>query len=148
MSGQYVRDTFLQFLADNSTEKIVDIDGETGTMRDLLAHNNINHNDNWVAVQFVGSVEEPISIDATNANGKYREIGSIYIHVVAKSSLGVNKLILPRATALQNLLRGRRISNIVVEDIVPPNFGSGGTLEFEGGYTSASIIIGYHCDKA
>lgn len=142
MSSLYVREKIIDFLKTNTTETIVDIDGESGTLRDLLAHEGVGHTGNWVAVQFIGSIEEPISIDS----GKYREAGSIYIHTVAKAQLGVNKLILPRATTLQELLRGRRIEDIVVEDIVPPNFGSGGTLDFEGGYTSAVIIVSYHRD--
>jgi hypothetical protein len=146
MSSEYVRTEILDFLGDNSAENFIDITGTYDELDDLLTQSGITVNDPWVGIQFVGAEEVPITIDATNTKGKYRELGSVYIHTVDVASFGIHTSILSRAEALRNLLRGRRIGDIIVESVTPPNFEFGAALQFEGGYMSATFILNYERD--
>jgi hypothetical protein len=90
--------------------------------------------------------EDPITIDADGTKGRYRETGQVLIHVVAPVGFGVAPGIMARAEDLRNLLRGRRIGDIIIESVTPANFGFGAALQFEGGYTAATFICGYERD--
>ena len=54
--------------------------------------------------------------------------------------------ILTRAETLRNLIRGRRINDIVIEGVTPPNFEQGATLDLDAGYSSGSFIVNYYRD--
>lgn len=146
MSSQYVREEILTYLNANSAETFLDLSGEFEQIHDFLAHSGVNHNDNWVGIQFVGSEEEPISLNANGQVGCYREYGTIYVHVVAPTRIGVVAAILPRAEALRTILRGRRIGDIIIDRVSPANFGSGATIDFEAGFTSGSFLVDYRRD--
>lgn len=146
MSSKYVREKVKTFLGANSSEKVVDLTGEFDTLQDLLTREGITHKDNWVGLQFIGNDEVPVGLNAGNSDGKYREMGAVYIHVVAQAKLGVMSSILDRAEVLRNTIRGQRIEDLIVDSITPPNFSDGGTISFEGGYTSCSIILNYTRD--
>lgn len=147
MSSSYVRTQFKNVLtADFPLERKVDLTAEYDELQNVLKRHNIGSLQSWLGLQFVGNSEEPISIEANNNTGCYREIGAIYLHIVERSRIGVADAILTRAEALRVALRGRRINDIVIEKVSPPNFEGGSTLDFEGGWTSASVIIEYHKD--
>lgn len=148
MSASYVRDQIKLFL-DNELpgEKYMDLTAEGRELREALAANGIQRNDPWLGLQFIGNSEEPITIPARNDSGKYREIGAVYIHVVDIAKIGAGNSILARVETLRNLFRGRRIGDLIkVESVTPPNFEAGATLQFEGGWTSASVIVSYEYD--
>lgn len=151
MSALAVRTAVKAFLAtEAASEKLVDLSDQFGEMRDLLAANSITAESPFLAIEFAGGEEIPITINAGPNKGKHRETGMIYLHVVARAKLAVSGSILTRAEALRNLFRGRRISvggnTFVVTEVTPPNFGEGAAIDFGGGYTSASFIVGYEYD--
>lgn len=146
MSSKYVRDQFKTWLTANSAESYIDLTGEYENLNELLTANGIGRNDDWLGLQFIGSSEEPISISSTNTSGKFREIGSFFLHIVSRAKADVADGIIDRAEILRNNLRAIRINDIVIESVSPPNFESGATLQLEGGYQSASIIANYERD--
>jgi len=68
------------------------------------------------------------------------------LHIVARSSSTLVDDILLRSETLRDLLRGRRINDMVIEGISPANFEVGATLDLEAGYQSASVIVNYYRD--
>jgi len=147
MSSKYVRDTFAQYLEDNSAEaNRVDFSLMYDTLDDLLTSLSIGKGTDWLGIDYIGNDEEPITIGSSNNRGKYRENGSIYLHVVEPASLQAISGILTRGKALRDLLRGRRIGNIVIESVSPINTAAGTTLQFEGGWFSGSFFANYYCD--
>jgi hypothetical protein len=148
MSASYVRTQMKLFLDNNlPAETYVDLTAESRELRELLDAYSITRNTPWLGLQFIGNSEEPITIPARNDAGKYREIGAMYIHVVDIAKIGAGNDILTRVEAIRNLFRGRRIGDLIkVESVTPPNFEAGATLQFEGGWTSASVIVSYEYD--
>lgn len=148
MSSSYVRDEIKQFIVDNlTTETLIDLSGEFRDIDEVLADAGLTRNDPWLGVEFIGNTEEPITVAADYGKGVYREMGAVMLHVVDISKLGVAGAIMTRAEALRNLLRGRRIGDIIIETVTPPNFGEGATLNFEAGYTAAIVMASYEYDK-
>ena len=147
MSSLYVRTEILNTLVtDLPTESVIDLTSEFAELEDLLNEHSLQHGDPWLGVQFLGSEEVPVDIGATNTRGKYREIGAIYLHIVDVARLGIHNVILNRAEAIRDKLRGRRIGTILIEGVSPANFGDGITLSFSGGYTAAVIQVDYQRD--
>lgn len=147
MSSSYVRSEIKTFLSANSAESdIIDLTAQYSSLTNMLSDNGVGRNDPWLGLQFIGSSEEPITLNSGNTVGKYREIGSIFLHIVERVKNTVADDILTRSEALRTLLRGQRINDIIIESVSPPNFESGATLQFEGGYQSASIIVSYERD--
>jgi hypothetical protein len=148
VSSLTVRTEILNFLnASLPTETVIDLTAEFQDIEDVVDSAGITSDDPWIGVQFVGYDEEAVDILATNDVGCYRELGVITLHVVDIAKSGVHNLILNRAEAIRNILRGRRIGPVVIEGVSPANFGTGITLSFEGGYTSASINVDYKFDR-
>lgn len=147
MSSSYVRTEIKNFLSANAGgENLVDLTGQYLELTEVLTANGLTRNDNWLGLQFIGDLEDPITVPATNTSGKYREIGTIALHVVDRVSATIVDDILTRAETLRDLLRGRRINDIIIESITPPNFESGATLELDGGYQAATLIVSYERD--
>lgn len=147
MSSSAVRTLVKDYLSSTfPTETLIDLTGEYDTIDDLINDYSLGRQDDWVGLQFLPSDESPMTIDSDNDAGNYREEGTIYIHVVSPSRLGVGDAILTRAESIRNALRGKRLSGMVIERVIPPNFESGATLDFEGGYTSATVVLDYHYD--
>lgn len=147
MSSLYVRDEVLNFVnTELPTESVIDLTSDFLELEDVLLEEGLTMSDPWLGVQFLGSEEIPVDVGATNTRGKYREVGAIYLHVVEVARLGVHTIILNRAEAIRNKLRGQRIGSVIIEAVAPPNFGEGITLNFSGGYTAAVIQIDYHRD--
>jgi hypothetical protein len=144
VSSKFVRDELLNFITTQcSTEKVVDLTSEVEDLQQLLTYHEIPLGGDWTGVHFIGSSEIPIALNANNTQGTYKEIGVVYIHVVALASLGGHNAILSRAEAIRSLLRGSNINSILIESVTPPNFGSGVSINFAGGYTSASFMVHY-----
>lgn len=148
MSSKYVREEILNFINTEITSEpnVVDLTAEFRTLEDLLEDVGVSGRDTWLGVQFIGSDEIPQALSATNNTGKYREVGAIYIHVVDVVKKNVHLDILERAEIVRNAFRGRRINDIIIDSVGPPNFSTGDSLNFENGYTSAAILLAYERD--
>ena len=146
MSSKFVRDAVLNYMeTEFPEENIIDLTAHFDEVEDLLASYNLTLNDSWMGIQFIGNEEIPVSIQGQS--GCFRELGAIYIHVVAVSSIGVHRELLNRSEAVRDKLRAKRIANQdIIEKVRPPNFGEGVSLNFESGYTSATIIVFYQRD--
>lgn len=129
-------------------ENYIDLTAKYDTIDDMISDEGLGVDDPWVGIQFIGATEIPQTISSNNTTGCYREEGSVFLHVVARVSVNGTLAddILARCETLRNLLRGSRINSIVIESVSPPNFELGATLDMEGGYTSASVIIDYYSD--
>lgn len=146
MSSSYVRSQFETYIKSQlSTEKILDLDNQYGELQKFLLANDVSIKDNWMGIQYIPSTEDPISTGGAD-HGCYREIGAILLHIVAPAKVNVVNNILPRAEAAQASLRGKRLGEMIITSVTPPNFNPGATLEFEGGYLSGTITIGYYRD--
>lgn len=147
MSSLYVRENILAFSkAQLPSETIVDLTEEFEELGDLLEYNDLTPESNWVGVHFVGSDEIPVDIRATNDKGTYREQGVFYVHVVAVARIGGHNDILTRAETIRDKFRGQRIGSILIESVSPPNFGNGASIDFAGGFSSASFIVNFYRD--
>lgn len=151
MSSKFVRDEIMQYLNTEfgASETIIDLTGHFLELEDVLNDAGISHGDPWLGVQFIGGVEVPVDIGATNQKGKYREQGAIFLHIVDMARLGVHNAILNRAEVIRNKFRGQRIGvgeKILIEGVSPANFGEGITLSFTGGYTAAVVQVDYQRD--
>ena len=147
MSSPYVRTQVKDFLAANiPSENVVDLTGEYEDLEDMLANQGVSSPGPWLGLQFIGGDEIPITIGSNNIQGKYRETGAIYIHVVDVASLGVSDSILTRAQTLRELFRGQRLGSMFIESVTPVNFEAGAALRFEDGYMSGTFFMGYQND--
>jgi len=142
MSGVLTRTEIKSYFASNSAEKLVDISGEFRELRNLLEDESITIDDSWVAIQFVGNSEEMVSVP----KGCYREFGTISFHVVAPIAIGAIDGILIRCETIRSLYRGKRINDIIIESVTPPNTEIGTTIDFENNFMSASFFVDYYRD--
>ncbi len=148
MSSVYVRNQFKSFLtAQAASEKQADMSGGYADLEDFLAAKGITMLDAWLGLQFIPGEETPITLPATNSQGKYRETGAVYIHIVDVAKPNVNDSILARGETLRDLFRGRRLGEVKIESMTPVNFELGATLSFEGGFIAGSFIISYEYDR-
>lgn len=146
MSSVYVRQQIKAFLEAESDENVVDLTGEFEEVKDLLEDFDLQPGAPWLGVEFIGDEEIPVSLAATNDQGKYREFGSVAFHVVGEARVGGAAPLEARGDTLQNLFRGRRIGNILITGMTMMNFSSGATLQFEGGYMSGTFQVTYQRD--
>ena len=147
MSSLNVRTAILNFLTTEIPgENLIDLTADFEELSKLLSRSGVGQDEDWLGVQFLAYEEIPVDILSTNDTGKYREEGIVVLHVVAVAKIGGHNAILSRAETIRNKLRGQRIGSIIVESVSPPNFGTGVTLSFEGGYTAAVINVDYKFD--
>ena len=150
MSSKFVRDSFKTFIETGlPAENVIDLTAEGQEIQDFLDSYGLSLDDSWLGLQYQADPERPITVPATNTTGKYREDGIVFVHIVAPITFPTVTLmggLLNRAEAIKNLFRGIRIGDIIIETVGQPNFESGATLEFEGGFQSCSIIINYQYD--
>lgn len=143
MSSKYVREQIKTYFGANSAETLVDISGENRALLDLATDKGITKDDDWVIIQFTSTIEEPISIQTKC----YREFGVVLMHVIAPIKINAfNDNILDRCEALMSVFRGKRINDIVIESVSPPNTERGTTLEFNNGFTSGTFFVNYYRD--
>ena len=150
MSSKTVRDSINTFLTTSLPgEKIFDLTAEGKEMQDFIDSRGTDFDTDWYGLQFEADPEIPVSVPATNTSGKWREEGLVFVHivtpVVTDTAIMKNNLV-DRAEIIKNLLRGKRIDGIIILTVGQPNFESGATLEFEGGFQSCSMIINYQKD--
>lgn len=143
MSSAALRTEILDFLDDESEEDYLDLTALFGELKEELDDAGLDPDSPWLGVQFIGDQEVPIGLAATNDQGKYRESGSIYFHIVDVAKLGIGPSLLTRGDTLRNLIRGRRIGNTLIQSVTPMNFDAGATLQFEGGWISGSFFCSY-----
>lgn len=148
MSSAFVRNTITTFITTELvSEKLADMTTAFDELDIFLARNSITRNDAWLGLQFVGGDEIPVSLNANGDNaGKYRETGVIFLHVVDVAKVGSYASLLSRCETIRSKFRGKNISGIRIESVTTPDFNASGTLQFEGGWTSASILISYEYD--
>lgn len=146
MSSIYVRDQIKSFIAANSTEKFVDLTSEFERIPDVLADAGIGPLENWMGAEFVADDEENVAINSNHESGYFREYGSILFHMVAKARIGGGRQLIERGDALRAKMRGRRLGEMVIENVTPVNTLNGATLQFEGGYMSGTFIASYYYD--
>lgn len=150
MSSIYVREEVKQFILNNFlNEALVDFTGEYDSIKDMLDKNGLTQRDNFLGIQFLSPDELPASVFSNNTNGKYRETGIIFLHISEPVVGGgeVDKILL-RGEVIRDKFRGQRINDVVINSVTPVNFEASGTLQFEGGFTSGSIIVNYYRDKS
>lgn len=146
MSRLAVRTAIKDFLDANSSEDVIDITAEFEELKDLLQDHDIQPEAPWLGLEFSADPAEPVSLTANNTQGLYREYGLISLHVVTSARLGAGNELLSRGEGLINLFEGSRIGDVVINTVGSLNTGPGATLEFEGGYVSGTITLGYHFD--
>jgi len=148
MSSSYVRSNFNTFLTAKCTgvETVIDITADFEEINDFLESYGLNYSSNWVGLYFLGHSELPVSIQSTNTSGKFREDGSIYIHIIAPTAIGCDAGIISRAEVIRDYIRGQRIGDIVIDAVSPISFNNGFTIDFEAGFTSGVIIVDYTRD--
>lgn len=148
MSSLSVRTQIRSFLSSNSSESVIDLTAQYEDLRSILAESGIQPDAPWLGLEFVGDSEDPVSLSADSTKGLYREYGQIQLHICAVAKIGVGAILENRGEVLRDLFRGTRIGNIVVESVSPINTGPGTTLEFDAGYVSGTVSIGYHYDMS
>lgn len=148
MSSIFVRETFTDFLLANAPgEQLLDLTAQYSELKELMIDAGFAEGSDWLGIEFIADDEVPVTVPATNSQGKYRETGAVYLHVVSQASMGVGHRLLARGEAIRNILRGQRISGIIVESVTPMVFGPGATLQFEGGWMSGSFLVSYQYDQ-
>jgi nitrous oxidase accessory protein NosD len=147
VSSSYVRTQITNFVGtDLASETLVDLTGVYDELQDVLNAVGVSYEDSWLGMQFIGNEELPINVGADNSQGCYREYGAVYLHIVAMATIGCHTGILSRSETIRNAFRGQRINDIIIENVSPPNFELGATLDFEGGWVSASVVVSYYRD--
>lgn len=148
MSSLAVRTAIKGLITSNlSGETLVDISFEFQDFKKMLGDANVQPDAPWLGIEFLGESEIPVGLTANNVQGKYREFGSFRLHVCSVAKIGADATIMTRTEALRDLFRGQRIGDIIITAVQPPNSGIGATLDFEGGYMSASFFVDYQMDK-
>ena len=148
MSSLNVRTAIKAFIAaELPSETLVDITAEFEELQDFLDAEGVAMDAPWLEIQFASFGEEPVDILSSNTKGKYRETGTIFLHIVDVAKKDVHDDILVRAEAIRDKFRGQRIGSILIESVSPANFGSGVSLSFEGGYMAGVITADYEYDR-
>jgi hypothetical protein len=148
MSSKYVRDTMLAHLnTELAPVKVVDFKATYQVLEDLFAAEGISPEDQWIGIQFLPADENPVGLSADNTTGYYRETGGMFMHIVSPVKDSAGDDILNLSETVRNLLRGAKVNNdIYMQSVTPPNYEAGGTLQMDGGFTSASVIVNYYRD--
>ncbi len=146
MSSKYVRDQIQAFMDAGLTDTTLDISGQFDEIKSFLAKNGVGPRDPWYGLQYIPSEDIPITVGSNNSQGKYRELGAVFIHIVSVAKSDSAHDIVDRGELVRDLFRGQRIGSIIIEGVTPVNFEAAATLQFEGGYTSASIVLNYYRD--
>jgi hypothetical protein len=149
VSSNFVRTEFKNFITAALTppDTLIDLSGQYSELDNLLSDQGVSLGGIWTGIEFFPGDEIPISIGSNNTQGKYRENGTVYIHVVGIASLGAgSQTILDRAEVLRNALRGQRLGSIFVESVSPPSFNDSDSFGFGQGYVAVSFLVGFQND--
>lgn len=148
MSSETVRNEIKNYFASDVTSEtnVLDVTAKFDFLFDYLNDNGVGPKDRWLGLQFVGSDEQPISVPATNSQGKYREFGSIFMHIVEVARSTADVQLITRSENIRQKFRGLNLNGVRIESVSPPNFEFGATLNFDGGYTACTIVVNYEYD--
>lgn len=148
MSSSFVRTQILNYFASDITTEtnVLDVTAKFDFLLDFLNDNGVTAKDRWLGLQFVGAEEQPISVPANNSQGRYREFGSIFVHIVEVARSNSDVQLITRSENIRQKLRGLNLNGVRIESVSPPNFEFGATLNFDGGYTACAIIVNYEYD--
>ncbi len=144
--SQYARTQIISHLEANSDEDFIDLTAAHQELKELLADNNLQPDAPFVGLEFLGGDIIPVSLAATDKTGLYREIGSLEIHICQQAAMGAGQKILTRGEALQKLFFGRRLGDVVIDEVRQISTAEGSTLNFDGGYVSGTFQVGFYRD--
>ncbi len=135
MSSGYVRLQINTFLEANwTTTEIFYVDDYDSI--DSIPANNTNA---WVGVEYPTSVEQVNSIPANF----WREDGDVLIHIVTPN--GWNSATpVSYGDQLQQLLRGQRLGDVVIESVSPVTDASPPALELSSSWHGWAILVSYY----
>jgi len=148
VSSLAVRDSVMAFLAaEFPSEKLIDLSAEYDQFDQLMEAYGLTLSDDWLGIQFVGDEEEPVALSANNAEGGYREYGSIAIHCVTPASMNGRRPMLQRAENIRKKLRGQRLSGgVMIMECNPANTEAGAAIQFDSGFMGATFFTTYYID--
>ena len=125
MSSTYVRNEIEGFItAELPSENQIDLTGVFYNIEKVISDAGLDYKDPWLGIQYIGNEDIPITADANNSTGCYREVGVVMLHVVEQAKGTATASILTRAEAIRDAFRGRRINDVVIESVSPANFES------------------------
>jgi hypothetical protein len=135
MSSGYVRLQINTFLEANwTTTEIFYVDDYDSI--DSIPANNTGA---WVGVEYPTSVEQVNSIPANF----WREDGDVLIHIVTPN--GWNSATpVSYGDQLQQLLRGQRLGDVVIESVSPVTDASPPALELSSSWHGWAILVSYY----
>lgn len=135
MSSGYVRLQINTFLEANwTTTEIFYVDDY-----DSIDSIPANNTDAWVGVEYPTSVEQVNSIPANF----WREDGDVLIHIVTPN--GWNSATpVSYGDQLQQLLRGQRLGDVVIESVSPVTDASPPALELSSSWHGWAILVSYY----
>lgn len=144
----YAREQIINHLESNSGENFIDLTAAYQEIKELLADEDLQPDDDFVGLEFIGGEIVPVSLAANERVGLYREVGALLVHICAQAKIGVGQVILTRGEALQKLFFGRRLGDVVIDEVRDINTAQGASLNFDGGYVSGTFQVGYYRDIA
>jgi len=151
--GKLVNTQVLQALIKNS----VDLDGNFKQLNVTIAQASTVFRNNLTRAISETSKEMGISSGLSNAilllGENLQYLGVVIVPIVTAAvfslvtaAIGVADDMVARADAIRNVFRGRRLGNMIVEEVTPPNTERGAILEMEANFMSASFEIMYYLD--
>ena len=135
MSSGYVRLHINSFLEDNWTTTPIYYVDDYDSIESIPANNS----EAWVGVEYPSSVEQVNSIPANF----WREDGNVLIHIVTPNGWNSTTPV-SYGDQLQQLLRGQRLGDVVIESVSPVTDASPPALELSSSWHGWAILISYY----
>jgi hypothetical protein len=135
MSSGYVREKINTFLEANWTTTEIYYVDDYDSIESIPANNT----DAWVGVEYPGAVE---TVDSIPANF-WREDGDVIIHIVTPNGWNSLKPI-QYGDQLQQMLRGQRLGDVVIENVSPVTDASPPALELSSSWHGWAILVRYY----
>ena len=135
MSSGYVRLQINSFLEANWTTTDIFYVDDYASIDSIPANNT----DAWVGVEYPSSVEQVNSIPANF----WREDGDVLIHIVTPNGWE-SATPVSYGDQLQQLLRGQRLGDVVIESVSPVTDASPPALELSSSWHGWAILVSYY----
>lgn len=135
MSSGYVRLQINTFLEANWTTTDIFYVDDYDSIDSIPANNT----DAWVGVEYPSSVEQVNSIPANF----WREDGDVLIHIVTPNGWD-SATPVSYGDQLQQLLRGQRLGDVVIESVSPVTDASPPALELSSSWHGWAILVSYY----
>lgn len=135
MSSGYVRLQINTFLEANWTATDIFYVDDYASIDSIPANNT----DAWVGVEYPSSVEQVNSIPANF----WREDGDVLIHIVTPNGWE-SATPVSYGDQLQQLLRGQRLGDVVIENVSPVTDASPPALELSSSWHGWAILVSYY----